>query len=207
MTSRRAVTILSDPSSTPGSRPRGPHHFIVDVVDMVLGFRAWANALSWRSRPHRMRFHDPQLNACPAGSCDGRSPDWSMISSSSLPLDPPQFGSATAHHPDRIPQRERFDGSPIHAKSRPKFAKAYSPVYCPDSFLPIVMDRTIHLSNDHRAQRRRGLPEPFAWSDFFPQFFLHLRELVVTFSNSSSKRRGWQYSTFEVPLQRERRPT
>jgi hypothetical protein len=36
-----------------------------------------------------------------------------------------------------------------------------------------------------------------------PQFFLHLRELVVRFSNSSGKRRGWQCSTFEVPLSRE----
>ena len=46
-------------------------------------------------------------------------------------------------------------------------------------------------------------PEPFTWSDFFPQFFLQLRELAVKFCNSSGKGPGWDCSAFGGPLFRE----
>jgi hypothetical protein len=65
------------------------------------------------------------------------------------------------------------------------------------------MDRTFVFQTISERDDPGEHLEPFAWFDFLPQFFLHLRELVVRFSNSSGKRRGWQCSTFEVPLSRE----
>jgi hypothetical protein len=65
------------------------------------------------------------------------------------------------------------------------------------------MDRTIRLPNDQRARRRRGTLGAIRLVRLLAAIFLHLRELVVRFSNSSGKRRGWQCSTFEVPLSRE----
>jgi hypothetical protein len=159
---------------------------------MVLGLRGRAaRSASGRGRPHRLRFRDPQLEARPAGSRDGRShPDWSMISSS-LAARSTQFGAATAHHQApglrsaRSQAREMRPAAttweygrhcsaapndsmeyPIHAKRKPKFTKAYSfGLFSISSWTAQFLFPMI----SGRNEAQRG--EPFAWSDVFPQFF------------------------------------
>lgn len=65
------------------------------------------------------------------------------------------------------------------------------------------MDRTIRLPNDQRARQRWGTRGAIRLVRLLAAIFPAPSGTGSQVSNSSGKRRGWQYSTFEVPLSRE----
>jgi hypothetical protein len=90
---------------------------------------------------------------------------------------------------------------PIHAKSKPKFTKAYSFGLVTGLFFSIVMGRTIRLPMISERNEATQRAERFTRSDFLPALlFLHLRALAVRVLQLISRAGIWQCSTFEAPL-------
>ena len=98
----------------------------------------------WLARPRPYKLRAPRLLT---------STDDSMLAA-------PQSAARRAKWASVIP-------TPIHAKSKPKFTKAYSFGLLTGSS-SIVMEPTIRLPNDQRVQRGRLAQGAFTWSDFFP---------------------------------------